>query len=100
MKFSLSRYEYMYGDKDMLHAPDSRVVNDREERRGACSYFVFYSKPAGSDVFFWWKDFMKDYRRLRSDHVLLHITEIEFRDKLRHYFFVGQKSSPCGGAFT
>ena len=49
---------------------------------------------------FWWKDFMKDYRRLRSGHVLLHITEIESRDKLRHNFFIGQKFLPCGGAFT
>ena len=49
MKFNLSHYGYLYGDKDMLHAPDSHVVNDREERRGACSYFVFHSEPAGDE---------------------------------------------------
>ena len=77
----------MYDDKDMLNAPDSHVVNDSEERRGACSYFVFYSEAAGNNSFFWYKDFMKDYRRLRSDHILLHTTEIKFREKLRHQFF-------------
>ena len=53
MKFNLcvSHYGYMYGDKDMLNAPDSHAVNDCEERRCACSYFVFYSEPAGDDFF-------------------------------------------------
>ena len=91
MKFNLSHYGCLYGDKDMIHAPDSHVVNGHEERRGACSYFVFYSKPAGNGFFFWWKDFMKDYRRLRSDHVFLHTTEIKFRDKLRHQLFCRAK---------
>ena len=89
MKFNLSHYGYLYGDKDMfLNALDSHVVNDREEGRGACSYFVFYSEAAGNIIFFWWKDFMKDFvRRLRSDRVLLHVTEFQFRDKLCHQFF-------------
>ena len=90
MKFNVSNYGYVYGDKDMLNAPDSRVVNTSEERRGACSYFVFYSVAAGNDFFFWYKDYMKDYRRIRSDHVLLHITEIKFREKLRHLFVLGK----------
>ena len=77
----------MYDDKDMLNAPDSHVVNDSEERRGSCSYFVFCSEAAGSVFSFWYKDFMKDYRPLHSDHVLLHIAEIKFREKLRHQFF-------------
>ena len=50
MKFNISNYGYVYGDKDMLNASDSHVVNTSEERRGACSYFVFYSEAAG-DVF-------------------------------------------------
>ena len=100
MKFNMSKYGYVYSDKDMFNAPDPHVVNTSEERRGACSYFVFYSVAAGNDFFFWYKDYMKDYRRLRSDHVLLHITEIELREKLRHLFFFGQKSLPCVGAFT
>ena len=100
MKFNLSHYGYLYGDNDMLHAPNSRVVNDREERRGACSYFVFYSEPGGKDFSLWWKDFMKDYFRLCSDHVLLLINEIEFRDKLGHEFFVAQNSLPFSGDFT
>ena len=51
MKFNLAHFGYLFGDKDMfLNALDSHVVNDREEERGACSYFVFYSEAAG-DVF-------------------------------------------------
>ena len=80
----------------MLNAPYLHAVNSREKRRGACSYFVFYSEPAGNNFF----TFMKDYCRLRSDHILLHIIEIKFRDKLRNQFFIRQKSSPFGGAFT
>ena len=87
MKFNLSHYGYMYGCKDIINAPDSHVVNVSEERCGVCSYFVFYSEADGNIFFFWYKGFMKDYRRLRSDRVLLHITnKIELCDKLRHNF--------------
>ena len=49
MKFNLYHYGYLYGDKDMLNAPDSHVVNTSEERRDVFSYFFFYSEAAGND---------------------------------------------------
>ena len=88
MKFNLAHYGYLHGDKVMfLNGLDTYVVNDREEDRGACSYFVFYSEATGNIFFFWRKDFMKDFCHLRSDHVLLHINDFQFREQLRDQFF-------------
>ena len=70
MKFNLELYGFLHGEKDMfLYAVDSHVVNVREQGRGERSYFVFHSEAAGNDFAFWRKYLMKDYRRLRSDHV-------------------------------
>jgi len=93
MKFNLELYGFLHGEKDMfLYAVDSYVVNVREQGRGERSYFVFHSEAAGNDFAFWRKDLMKDYRRLRSDHVLLHLPEFQYRDKLRDVFFLRAKS--------